>query len=215
MKVGFSKRPIQPSSHAHSEGANGTWEPIRNNLISVANNAAKFASTFGASDEAFNAGLLHDLGKYGDLFQLRLHNKAQGIDHWSAGAWKAVNIRAGVAVGISVQGHHIGLQRGDRGALQLLGAKCVKSFPPNLKLSQSGDDALDTLLSRFNADGLKLRALSKSLMDDYPHAAAAMLDVRMLFSTLVDADFLATERHFQPFFTTQRERWHWARSVCL
>jgi CRISPR-associated helicase Cas3/CRISPR-associated endonuclease Cas3-HD len=164
--------------------------------LSVANSAAEFALPFGASDEAYNAGLIHDLGKYGDLFQLRLRGKAHGIDHWSAGAWKAINIRFGAAVAMAVQGHHIGLQRGDRGALTSLGANCIKPHPPNLTLSQSGDDALNIMLSRFDADGLKLRGICKSLMDDYPHAAAAMLDVRMLFSALVDADFLATELHF-------------------
>ena len=50
-------------------------------LVSVANSAAAFALPFGASDEAYNAGLIHDLGKYGDLFQLRLRGKAHSIDH--------------------------------------------------------------------------------------------------------------------------------------
>jgi CRISPR-associated helicase Cas3/CRISPR-associated endonuclease Cas3-HD len=195
MKDSVREPPTQ-HWYAHSEGANQTWEPIRDHLTNVANSAAAFALRFGASDEAYNAGLIHDLGKYGDLFQLRLRGRAHGIDHWSAGAWKAVNTRVGAAVAMVVQGHHIGLQRGDRGALKSLGVNCIKPHPPNLRLSQSGDDALDTMLSRFDADGLKLREVGKSLMDDYPHAAAAMLDVRMLFSALVDADFLATERHF-------------------
>jgi CRISPR-associated endonuclease/helicase Cas3 len=196
MKDGVRELPTQQRWFAHSEGANGSWESLHDHLTEVANSAADFASPFGASEEAYNAGLIHDLGKYGDLFQLRLLGKAQGIDHWSAGAWKAVNTRACAAVAMAVQGHHVGLQRGDRGALKLLGASCIKPHPTNLRLSQPGDDALDTMLSRFDADGLKLREIGKSLMDDYTHPAAAMTDVRMLFSALVDADFLATERHF-------------------
>lgn len=195
MKDSVREPPTQ-DWYAHSEGANQTWEPIRDHLLNVANSAAAFALPFGASDEAYNAGLIHDLGKYGDLFQLRLRGRAHGIDHWSAGAWKAINTRVGAAVAMAVQGHHVGLQRGDRGALKLLGVNHIRPYPPNLSLSQPGDDALGTMMYRFTADGLKLREIGKSLMDDYQHAAAAMLDVRMLFSALVDADFLATERHF-------------------
>ena len=196
MKDSVSELPVQ-HWYAHSEGANHAWEPMRDHLMSVANSAAAFALPFGASDEAYNAGLIHDLGKYGDLFQLRLRGRAHGIDHWSVGAWKAINSRVGAAVAMAVQGHHVGLQRGDRGALKSLGASRIKPNPLNLRLSQPGDDAIETILSRFEADGLKLREIDKSLMDDYSHAAAAMLDVRMLFSALVDADFLATERHFE------------------
>jgi hypothetical protein len=35
--------------------------------------------------EADLAGLLHDIGKYGDLFQGRLRGEQAGIDHWSLG----------------------------------------------------------------------------------------------------------------------------------
>jgi hypothetical protein len=37
------------------------------------------------------AGLLHDLGKYGDLFQRRLQGTEKGLDHWTLGSWAALN----------------------------------------------------------------------------------------------------------------------------
>lgn len=51
------------------------WEPLADHLHDVAERAASFASAFGAAEEARLAGLLHDLGKYSELFSLRLAGK--------------------------------------------------------------------------------------------------------------------------------------------
>jgi hypothetical protein len=60
---------------AHSENKLGAWNPLRVHLNGVAERARDFAEVFGAGDAAYLAGLLHDLGKYGDLFQRRLEGK--------------------------------------------------------------------------------------------------------------------------------------------
>ena len=60
---------------AHSANEAGYVDPLRDHLRDVANRAAEYAEAFGASEEARVAGLLHDLGKYGDLFQRRLQGK--------------------------------------------------------------------------------------------------------------------------------------------
>jgi len=57
---------------AHSRSKSGRIDTVADHLKSVAETAAKFASAFGAADEAYFAGLLHDLGTYGDLFQKHL-----------------------------------------------------------------------------------------------------------------------------------------------
>jgi CRISPR-associated endonuclease/helicase Cas3 len=73
-------------SLAHSANRSGRTEPLIKHLVAVAERAANYAVIFGASDEARFAGLLHDLGKYGDLFQRRLRGEVGGIDHWPARA---------------------------------------------------------------------------------------------------------------------------------
>jgi CRISPR-associated helicase Cas3/CRISPR-associated endonuclease Cas3-HD len=193
MKSGFSSEFC-----AHSAGANGEWEPLARHLKDVAQRSAEFASVFEAADEAYNAGLLHDLGKYGQLFQRRLHGQEKGIDHWTAGAWKALRALHGCAVALAVEGHHHGLKRGDRASLKLLGNRPLDGpHPSRLRFSELTDPKGELLLRRFAEDGLALRELTSSLAQFHPHAhAAAMLDVRMLYSALVDADFLATEAHF-------------------
>ena len=98
---------------AHSANAAGRPQTLAEHLRRTAEIAALFASSFGASDEARLAGLLHDLGKYGDLFQLRLRGEVHGVDHWSAGAWVGLSMHRNIAAALAVQGHHIGLQQLD------------------------------------------------------------------------------------------------------
>ena len=47
------------------------WQSLRMHLLNVAENACEFGKPFGYGDEAYCAGLLHDLGKYGHAFQRR------------------------------------------------------------------------------------------------------------------------------------------------
>jgi CRISPR-associated endonuclease/helicase Cas3 len=185
---------------AHSANDFGQVDTVRDHLLSVAHRAAEFASAFDAQDEAFLTGLLHDLGKYGDLFQRRLEGKARKVDHWSAGAWIPLQKYQimGVASCLAIQGHHLGLQRASKDAIQSIQPKKLsQQHPLGLRLSEPDEEQL---LLRFAADGLNLQPaknLPASIFDwKQTHKAAAMHDVRMLFSTLVDADFIETEAHF-------------------
>ncbi|MCX5884865.1 MAG: CRISPR-associated helicase Cas3', partial [Proteobacteria bacterium] len=183
---------------AHSKNSAGVEDPVLCHLRKVADRAAAFADHFRASEEAELAGLLHDLGKYGDLFQARLAGKERGIDHWSLGAWQALMKykNHGLASALAIQGHHIGIQKAEKEALaQLNPVKAAQHHPLGLRLSDP-DGA--RLIRRFEGDGLtlpdRINASVYSGLQAPP--AAAMADVRMLYSTLVDADFIETEAHF-------------------
>jgi CRISPR-associated endonuclease/helicase Cas3 len=185
---------------AHSANPAGTVDLLREHLGKVADRASLYAGTFGAAGEARLAGLMHDIGKYGDRFQRRLLGEESGIDHWSAGAWVALAEfqTKGIASAVAIQGHHIGLQSASKSALSGLDPSTLKSSHP-LGLTLSDPDN-SNLIQRLLDDGITLPV--KDEVDDslYVHSdsefAAAMLDIRMLFSALVDADFIETEAHF-------------------
>jgi len=183
---------------AHSASKAGRRDPLRSHLQKVAQRAALFAKPFGADAEARLAGLLHDLGKYGELFQKRLRGEERGIDHWSAGAWVALQRyqKRGLAIALAVQGHHVGLQQVAKDSLRRLDPGQT-SRSDGLRASETD---VARLLRALSDDGLALpdaSAVGDSLYGGSEVGkAAAMLDVRMLFSTLVDADFLETEAHF-------------------
>jgi CRISPR-associated endonuclease/helicase Cas3 len=177
-------------------------------LTWVTDLAVKNGESFGAQDECRFAGMLHDLGKYGTRFQERLHGTESHIDHWSAGAFEAVTAgRTGFAAALAIQGHHIGLQRGDRASLAGLNiTDLLRSHPLGCKLS---DDDHQAIKSRAQSEGITWKVPPTSCFDwdmKEVDAVGQMLAVRMLFSALVDADFIATERHFQGISSSSQRR---------
>lgn len=181
--------------HAHSAGASGKPQSQAEHLSKVARKASDFAEPLGMREEAELAGLLHDAGKYSELFQRRLEGLEHGLDHWSPGAHLALFGRRLIAAALAIQGHHIGLQQSNKQALNgLYLSSLAKKHPLGLRLSET-DPGL--VLDRLRADGLVLPEVHAPCLPGLAESAAAMLDVRMLYSTLVDADFLDTEGHMK------------------
>ncbi|MGC9317960.1 MAG: CRISPR-associated endonuclease Cas3'' [Armatimonadota bacterium] len=184
---------------AHTRSRWGHDDPVATHLHAVSERAAQYARAFGAAEDAAIAGLLHDLGKYGNLFQRRLDGLERGIDHWSPGAWACLLKYGlqGVGPALAIQGHHIGLQQLSDDAVQGLSPeKLAHSHPQSLRLS--GQDT-KLLVERLCADGIDLPPLTAGSVyreDLHSEPAALALDIRMLFSALVDADFIETEAHF-------------------
>ena len=56
--------------------------------------AAEFAQVFGAQEIACQTGQLHDLGKYSEPFDRRLHG-GPSVDHATAGAKIAKKLASG------------------------------------------------------------------------------------------------------------------------
>ena len=177
---------------AHYDQKSKDGEPLIEHLLLVAKRAAEFASAFSQYNEAYVAGLLHDLGKWGDAFQRRLKGELNRVDHWSIGAWQALQQykENGVAIALAIDGHHIGLQQANKDYLQGLNPNDLQTkHPLGLTLSSATVD-------RLFAEGINLKDAVTTIYRWGMNNTSSMLDIRMLFSALVDADFLETEAWF-------------------
>jgi len=191
----LGETPGRKVYYAHSPYVPGQWQTaqtLHDHLLNVAERAKGFADVFGAGEEARLAGILHDLGKYADSFQRRLKGLEKGLDHWTPGAAVALSKEVqALRAALTIQGHHLGLRQADKAVLRAV-AQC-QPVVPELRVSESN---LAALVERLQADGLPQPTRCSSLAT-LAITAAAMLDVRMLFSALVDADYLDTEEHFK------------------
>ena len=176
----------------------GKWQLLSDHLSNVAERASRFAIPLGLGVEARLAGLLHDLGKYAERFQGRLRNPAiHGINHWAAGTAGAAKMKAW-CVAFAVDGHHTGIPALNDAADGTPLRSTVSSFHDDVRrreLTGECPEDLPSLLTRLEKDGL-------NIPDYTPHPLPQdrwfeeALRTRLLFSCLVDADFLDTEQHF-------------------
>lgn len=197
-----------PAQSAHSgkrflahvrQNADGSFlvHDLEEHLRAVAVLAGEYASHFGASDWGQLAGLWHDLGKYSAAFQnyiargsgfdpeAHIEGGKGRVNHSSAGALHAIEKLGakGRLLAYLIAGHHAGL--------------------PNW---HADEHALSSLSKRLE-DKQHLQAIScATIPADVLHPAITTtskpldgetglaLWLRMLFSCLVDSDFLDTER---------------------
>jgi CRISPR-associated endonuclease/helicase Cas3 len=175
-------------AHSTNKSDYSDWQPLAEHLHTVGELAAEFASTFGATGFAQTAGLLHDVGKYTSDFQRRLSGEAIRVDHATNGAITATERfgQVGYLLAYAIAGHHAGLangqESGERTALRdrLLGT----GLPPLLSEWQREIELPDLLGD-----------LPFSPVQGRRWFQVAFL-VRMLFSCLVDADYLDTEAFY-------------------
>ncbi len=174
--------------YAHSKNRHGLRQGLAEHSRNVANDARTFAAPLGAGGIAHAIGLLHDVGKYNPAFQAYLlaceTNTApsRGPDHKAAGAQLAVQ-RGFDILSLLIQGHHGGLH--DRGDWK------------QWLLEHTDDPVLRDAIAGAVGDMPELQAIGRPVLP--PHIRSeldAELFLRLLFSTLVDADYLDTERHF-------------------
>lgn len=167
----------------------GRIEEVVDHLHEVAEMAAEFAWHFGAEGWAYAAGLVHDIGKYSDEFQNRILCNGYKVDHSSAGA--ALLSRKGLKLpAYCVAGHHAGLPDGGTSANSGVSTLCER-------LRRADDGELPDCSAYANEVELEppcgpaIKPVS-SRREDRTYSLAFL--TRMIFSSLVDADFLCTER---------------------
>lgn len=191
----------KPLAHVRQDKSGEWYEHLLDeHLRGVAVMAADFASAFESTDWANIAGLWHDLGKYSAEFQRyiksvsgydRANAHIEGgapsrVDHSTAGAIHAVRQFGahGRILAYLIAGHHAGL--------------------PDWHSAETGGKALSIrlgaeqnhLLDRITAQTIPQDILTQPKPTTKLRGGAEGLHLwlRMLFSCLVDADFLDTEK---------------------
>ncbi len=181
------------------------WQRLDIHLNAVAALASRFAQAFYSSDWAWNAGSLHDFGKAAAEFRayLRRENHIDDeaydgtglgrVNHSSAGAALAEEWHNqgghpfGRILSYLIAGHHAGL--------------------PDYHTCDGGMGALQKRLEEGKADLERIRTVAAELIPaQHPLSKLPVFVkkenfhfwVRMLYSCLVDADFLDTEAFMEP-----------------
>lgn len=218
----MSAEPTNFMAHTLDGVGRSAWEPLEHHLREVADlvggkaGTGGFATAFGAGEIGRLAGLWHDLGKYSLAFQTMLDRSHAGlghdrVDHSTAGALHAFDsLRrkaglelAALALAIVIAGHHAGLA--DLGNSNSVDDSTLwhrlKSPPPESADARSR--APDWLKSET------LRAAPRQLVQETTTSPLRRsMFIRMLFSTLIDADRLATERAVNPGVSDLRATQH-------
>ena len=190
----------------HLDEETGREQLLFDHLTGVADLAGRFAAAFGEEAMGRLLGLYHDIGKYSREFQAYLRadegekKRRRGrIDHSTAGTQEIVKLGEGTGQGKS--------SRLSKGMAQVM-AFCIAGhhggIPNQGTTANTAEDG--TLLGRLKRQNLPdYRAYHEAdLPQTLPPSSlllaqaaraplSAMLYTRMLFSCLVDADFLDTE----------------------
>ena len=174
--------------YAHSTESENKddWQPLEEHLGNVSDRARIFASYFGAGKWGELCGLWHDAGKATDAFQRRLEGEPIRVDHSTFGAGLAHEKcgRLGPILAYAIAGHHGGMPDGGDQEGQL-------HF--RLKHGKVPDDVVHLLQSDSPGELLPPFKLSRERA-----GFSLSFFTRMLFSCLVDADFLDTEAFCNP-----------------
>ena len=165
---------------------NGEEQTLLEHLRNTADLSGKFANSFGAYEWGYNCGLLHDIGKYSLKFQERLHGNNEMVDHSTAGAkWCWNQKGAHQFLSYCIAGHHAGLP--DTGGASDTSAQ--GTMMGRLKKRLEDYQRFSEEIEIPELKTLPFQPVEGENLDFF----ASML-IRMIYSCLVDADYLDTER---------------------
>lgn len=191
-------------AHSSSNPTQSQGQGLDEHLLSVACSAGEKAAHFNARTLAEAAGLLHDLGKYCLPFQQKLAGAKIQVDHSTWGAKIALEQykTAGYLLAYGIAGHHAGLANGTGdGERSVLAARLQDKSLPNLERRWQEEIHLPAI-ETFKQTLLTLKQNERSEFKNFQWTFL----VRMLFSALVDADYLDTEKYYDQFLPHGRQR---------
>lgn len=169
-------------AHINSEG----YQTIKEHLEGTAELAGEFAAKFGKRDWGYCCGMLHDIGKYSVDFQEKIRGKCERkVDHSTAGA-RICEKKGGKYsfLEFCVAGHHAGLA--DYGSNFNNGGDSTLIGRRKKKISAYKDYQKEIEIPKITSDPFDPK---KTMNPDF----SLSVFIRMIYSCLVDADFLDTE----------------------
>lgn len=173
-------RPINENGVERTE-----YQLLSDHERGVGTLCGQFAEAFGAQAEGHEAGVHHDDGKATAAFQHRLLDNGPKVDHATAGA-QNIMLSNNLLLAACVMGHHSGLP--DFGSTEdPLGAPTFTG-----RIKKWGTPAIPPLDPDYPIPPVRLpqRPVTRPSLSE-------SFRTRMLYSCLVDADYLDTEQFMQ------------------
>lgn len=172
-------------AHSTNSADKSSWQTLDDHLVGVGQLAEDFAAIFNAGNWGNCAGRLHDAGKATSEFVKRLEGGVR-VDHSTFGARlaQANTGKLGLLLSYIIAGHHGGLSNGGEQEGELHYRLKHTKIPSDVTLLPESDIRQELALPfRLNKNfcGFSLSFFT-----------------RMIYSCLVDADFLDTEGFISP-----------------
>ena len=163
----------------------GEKQTVREHLDGTARRSASFAAEFGEEQRGELLGKAHDIGKCSREFQRRLLENGPKVDHATAGAIECARIGQ-VMSACCVAGHHGGLPNYGNPRMDVAGEATFSGRIRKGLAKQIPDYVVEEKLPNPGQE--------PEFRDDF----ARSIWVRMLYSCLVDGDYLDTEEFMEP-----------------
>ncbi len=167
---------------AHIIPENGREQKLIDHLENTAERAKSFAEGFGAGEIAERCGMLHDVGKYSDAFQRRIRGENIRVDHSTAGTQEAYRL-GDIPASFAIAGHHAGIP--DKGG--------KTDTPEESTLFGRIKRRAGAEIEGYSAFGKEIEVNGNVPRRKFGSEREAFFFTHMLFSCLVDADWLDTE----------------------
>ena len=162
------------------------WQTLKEHLTNTAELSGSFAQKFNAGEIGYTVGLLHDIGKYSTEFQHRLNGCSKPVDHATPGlkqVFAYYKKSLATIMGYVICGHHSGLPNygnlNQEGSLEYRKEKELKenyfAFLNDISIPELANEKIP------------LKPSEEVFFSCY-------FFIKMLYSCLVDADFLDTEK---------------------